>query len=81
MFEQLPLARQLDVVFREIGDELSVVDSGTVFCANPQQHYRKVWSQAFFFESTGGEVRKTQSGLSAIQQVSFRKMAVESLVF
>ncbi|MEK8129617.1 O-methyltransferase [Paenibacillus filicis] len=79
ILEQLPLARQLDLVFRELKEELTSLTSGTVFVQIRNNMVGKFGIRAFPLESKGTEVKKADRGLSESHQLSFRQTALESL--
>ncbi|MDP4098407.1 O-methyltransferase [Paenibacillus sp. P96] len=77
--EQLSLARQVDMVFRELDDELSGMDSGIVFLQIRNNVIGKFGIRHFPVESRGGQMQMSESGLNAQQRSSFRSMALEAL--
>ncbi|OAS15350.1 O-methyltransferase [Paenibacillus oryzisoli] len=78
--EQLTLARQIDVVFRKIKDELSHVNSGTVFVHIRNNDIGKFGIKHLPFESSDGVLPAvTNAGLTELQFQTFRQMAIESL--
>src|SRR3954447_26871114 len=79
ILENVPLARQLDIVFREIKEELVQLTSGTVFVQIRNNAVGKFGVRAFPLESKGTELLKMDNGLSEPQLQSFRQTAVESL--
>ncbi len=79
ILEQLPLARQLDLVFRELREELAQLTSGTVFVQIRNNMVGKFGIRHFPLESKGTEIRMAERGLSESQQLSFRQTALESL--
>ncbi|SDE01805.1 hypothetical protein SAMN02799630_04408 [Paenibacillus sp. UNCCL117] len=79
ILEHLPLARQLDLVFRELKEELTSLTAGTVFVQIRNNMVGKFGIRAFPLESKGLEVKKTDRGLSESHQLSFRQTALESL--
>ncbi|MFE5322162.1 O-methyltransferase [Paenibacillus sp. NPDC056579] len=79
ILENVPLARQLDFVFREIKDELAQLTSGTVFVQIRNNVIGKFGVRAFPVESRGGEIQLMGPGLSELHVQSFRQTAVESL--
>ncbi|WP_010496468.1 hypothetical protein [Paenibacillus elgii] len=79
ILEQLPLARQLDLVFRELREELAQLTSGTVFVQIRNNMVGKFGIRHFPLESKGTEIKVAQRGLSESHQHSFRQTALESL--
>ncbi|KPV59406.1 O-methyltransferase [Paenibacillus sp. A3] len=79
ILEQLPLARQLDLVFRELREELAQLTSGTVFVQIRNNMVGKFGIRHFPLESKGTEIKMAERGLSESQQLSFRQTALESL--
>ncbi|UKS27453.1 O-methyltransferase [Paenibacillus sp. HWE-109] len=78
--QHIPLARQIDLVFRQIKEELSHVNSGTVFVHIRNNEIGKFGIKHLPFESKDGELPTTpMKGLTELQYQSFRKMAIESL--
>ncbi|KEQ21857.1 hypothetical protein [Paenibacillus tyrfis] len=79
ILEQLPLARQLDLVFRELKEELAQLTSGTVFVQIRNNMVGKFGIRHFPLESKGTEIKMAERGLSDSHQLSFRQTALESL--
>ncbi|MDQ0193859.1 O-methyltransferase [Paenibacillus wynnii] len=77
--EQLSLARQLDLVFKELQEELSGLSSGTVFVQIRNNVIGKFGIRHNPLTGRSGAFSVESEGLSAIQQSSFRLMALESL--
>lgn len=77
--DQLPLARQVDLVFKEIFDELSYLSSGIVFLQIRNNIVGKFGVRHDPVESKNGSLEKLGRGLSEQQIFSFRKMAIQSL--
>lgn len=77
--DQLSLARQLDLVFRELEDELTGLSSGTVFVQIRNNVIGKFGIRHNPIPGRNGEIAVNDEGLTAYQQSSFRKMALESL--
>jgi hypothetical protein len=78
--DQIPLARQIDLVFRKIKEELSHVNSGTVFVHIRNNEIGKFGIKHLPFESKDGVLPATTTkGLTELQYQSFRQMAIESL--
>lgn len=78
--DQVSLARQIDLVFRRIKDELSHVSSGTVFVHIRNNEIGKFGVKHLPFESKDGVLPETTvKGLTEIQYQSFRQMGLQSL--
>ncbi|WP_246302583.1 O-methyltransferase [Paenibacillus plantarum] len=78
--EQFTLARQIDMVFRKIKDELSHVNSGTVFVHIRNNEIGKFGIKHLPFESSEGVLpAPSNAGLTELQFQTFRQMAIESL--
>ncbi|WP_019534411.1 hypothetical protein [Paenibacillus ginsengihumi] len=75
----LPLARQLDMVFRELKEELAHLTSGTVFVQIRNNVVGKFGIRHFPIESKGNELRKMDKGLSEVHQQSIRQTALEAV--
>ncbi|MBP1993088.1 O-methyltransferase [Paenibacillus eucommiae] len=81
ILEQLPLARQVDMVFRQIKEELAQLTSGTVFIQIRNNGIGKFGVRHLPLESRGGELQGSFKGLVESQYQSFRQMAIESLKY
>jgi hypothetical protein len=81
ILEQLPLARQIDVVFREIKEELVHLASGTVFIQIRNNVIGKYGIKHLPLECKGGELQASTTGLIESQYQTFRQMAIESLKY
>ncbi|EFM08702.1 conserved hypothetical protein [Paenibacillus curdlanolyticus YK9] len=81
MFKQdgLPLARQVDYVFRQLEGELKNAAAGTVHIHVRNNAVGKFGMKHHPIESRNGELKKAEDGLSEQQVQSFRKMAIEAL--
>lgn len=79
MIEQLPLTRQVDLVFKEIYEELSLVSSGIVFLQIRNNVVGKFGVKHDPLEGKNGKVENIRRGLSEQQIYSFRQMAIQSL--
>ncbi|MDF2959275.1 MAG: hypothetical protein K0S39_1010 [Paenibacillus sp.] len=79
ILENVPLARQLEIVFREIKEELAQLTSGTVFVQIRNNVVGKFGVRAFPIESKGSQLQKMEKGLSDPELQSFRMTAMESL--
>ncbi|AIQ49212.1 O-methyltransferase [Paenibacillus sp. FSL R7-0273] len=79
--EQLSLARQVDLVFKELQEELSGLSSGTVFIQIRNNVIGKFGIRHNPLSGRSGAFTDPQEGLTAGQQSSFRLMALESLKY
>ncbi|MCR8632854.1 MULTISPECIES: O-methyltransferase [Paenibacillus] len=79
ILENVPLARQLEIVFREIKEELTQLTSGTVFVQIRNNVVGKFGVRAFPLESKGSQLHKMERGLSDPELQTFRMTAMESL--
>lgn len=79
--EQLSLARQIDLVFKELQEELSGLTSGTVFVQIRNNVIGKFGIRHYPLAGRSGSFAADQEGLTAGQQASFRVMALESLKY
>ncbi|AIQ14349.1 hypothetical protein [Paenibacillus durus] len=79
--DQLSLARQMDLVFKELQEELSGVSSGTVFVQIRNNIIGKFGIRHNPLYGRSGSFEEETEGLTASQQSSFRLMALESLKF
>ncbi|MDR6554098.1 O-methyltransferase [Paenibacillus qinlingensis] len=78
--DHFTLARQIDVVFRKIKEELSHMNSGTVFVHIRNNEIGKFGIKHLPFEGTEGALSAVENvGLTELQFQSFRQMAIESL--
>lgn len=75
----LPLARQLDLVFREVNEELASLDSGTLFIQIRNNVIGKFGVRHNPIEGRAGEIEELGNGLNEQQRYAFRKMAIKSL--
>ncbi|MEK3760243.1 MULTISPECIES: O-methyltransferase [unclassified Paenibacillus] len=79
--EQLSLARQIDLVFHELQEELSGLNSGTVFVQIRNNVIGKFGVRHNPLAGRSGSFASEQEGLTSGQQSSFRVMALESLKY
>lgn len=77
--DQLSLARQLDIVFRELEEELGGLTSGTVFVQIRNNIIGKFGIRHNPLAGRNGVIAPCEEGLSEAQQYSLRMMALESL--
>jgi hypothetical protein len=78
-FEQLPLAKQVEIVFREIQEELYQLSSGIIFMQIRNNVIGKFGARHNPLESKGGLFQASGTGLTETHLRSFRQMAIESL--
>lgn len=79
--EQLSLARQMDLVFKELQEELSGLSSGTVFVQIRNNVIGKFGIRHHPLSGRKGSFTADSEGMTAEQQASFRLMALESLKY
>lgn len=79
--EQLSLARQMDMVFRELQEELSGLSSGTVFVQIRNNIIGKFGIRHHPLSGRSGGFTEVKEGMTEGQQSSFRLMALESLKY
>lgn len=79
--EQLSLARQIDLVFKELQEELSGLSSGTVFVQIRNNVVGKFGVRHNPLSGRSGTFAAEPQGLTAAQQSAFRMMALESLKY
>ena len=77
--EQLSLARQIDIVFKQLREELAQLKSGIVYVQIRNNVIGKFGVRHDPIESKDGKVSRVGAGLSEAQQISLRNMAIESL--
>ncbi|WP_442603301.1 O-methyltransferase [Paenibacillus sp. KN14-4R] len=81
ILEQLPLARQVEIVFRQVREELSLLSSGSVFIQIRNNVIGKFGVRHLPMESKGGIISQQEMGLSESQFMSFKEMAIDSLKY
>ncbi|WJH32216.1 O-methyltransferase [Paenibacillus aurantius] len=79
ILEQLPLSKQVEIVFREIKDELCHLSSGIVFIQVRNNVVGKFGVKHNPMESKSGVLEAAEKGLTELHFHEFRKMAVDSL--
>lgn len=79
--EELSLARQMDLVFKELQEELSGLSSGTVFVQIRNNVIGKFGIRHNPLSGRSGVFKEEQEGLNSGQLSSFRLMALESLKY
>ncbi|KQY80624.1 O-methyltransferase [Paenibacillus sp. Root52] len=79
--DQLSLARQLDLVFKELDNELAGLDSGVVFVQIRNNVIGKFGIRHNPISGRNGQLEVENEGLNEAQRSSFRVMALETLKF
>ncbi|MDQ0090673.1 hypothetical protein J2T12_004096 [Paenibacillus anaericanus] len=79
--DQLSLARQLDMVFRELDTELSGMTSGIIFIQIRNNAIGKFGIRHNPIAGRNGRLTEENKGLTVVQLQSFRAMAIEALKF
>lgn len=79
--DQLSLARQLDMVFRELDTELSAMTSGIIFIQIRNNAIGKFGIRHNPIAGRNGRLTEENKGLTVVQLQSFRAMAIEALKF
>ncbi|MCF7758577.1 O-methyltransferase [Paenibacillus sp. FSL R5-0623] len=79
--DELSLARQLDLVFKELDHELSGLDSGVVFVQIRNNVIGKFGIRHNPIAGRDGQMDVEEGGLNETQRTSFRAMALETLKF
>ena len=77
--EELPLARQIDYVFRQLEDELTNAVAGTVTIHIRNNAIGKYGIRHNPIEFRNGNAEQTERGLTAAQVMAFRQMAIDAL--
>ena len=77
--EQMSLARQVDLVFRQVRKELSHVSSGTVFIQIRNNMVGKFGLRHNPIDTKAGSPIAQGQGLTEEQQIAFRNLALEAL--
>ncbi|MCR8645318.1 O-methyltransferase [Paenibacillus sp. N1-5-1-14] len=81
ILEQLPLARQVEIVFKQVRDELSLMSSGSVFIQIRNNVIGKFGVRHLPMESKGGVISKQEFGLTEAHYIAFKQMAIDSLKY
>lgn len=79
--DQLSLARQVDLVFKELETELGGMTSGTVFIQIRNNVIGKFGIRHNPIAGRNGKLTEEEKGLSASQWQAFRTMAIEALKY
>ncbi|GAA0136536.1 hypothetical protein YSY43_33770 [Paenibacillus sp. YSY-4.3] len=79
--DQLSLARQVDMVFKELEAELSGMTSGTVFIQIRNNAIGKFGIRHNPIAGRNGQLSEEDRGLTNQQLKSFKAMAIEALKF
>lgn len=79
--DQISLARQLDLVFKEVDLELGGVESGILFVQIRNNVIGKFGIRHNPIAGRNGQMESDREGLNETQRASFRAMALETLKF
>ncbi|CAM3774386.1 O-methyltransferase [Marinicrinis lubricantis] len=79
MSSMVSLARQVDLVFKQISKELVHLSSGLIFIHIRNNEIGKFGVRHDPIETINGDLNDSGKGLSAEQIRAFRNMAIESL--
>ncbi|CAH1201678.1 MULTISPECIES: O-methyltransferase [Paenibacillus] len=79
--DQISLARQLDLVFKEVDQELGGVGSGILFVQIRNNVIGKFGIRHNPIAGRNGQMESDHEGLNETQRASFRAMALETLKF
>jgi len=79
ILEQLPLSKQVEIVFHTIREELMHMTSGIVFLHVRNNVVGKFGVRHFPLENKGGVVKTSENGLTETMQATFRQLATELL--
>ena len=79
--DQLSLARQMDIVFKELEHELAGLTAGTLFMQIRNNVVGKFGIRHNPIAGRNGGFSLSSEGLNTTEQLSFRNMAIESLKY
>lgn len=79
--DQLSLARQMDIVFKELEQELAGLTAGTLVLQIRNNAVGKFGIRHNPIAGRNGEFTSSEEGLTAVHQLSFRNMAIASLKY
>lgn len=79
--DAMPLARQIDFVFRQLESELTNASAGTVMIHIRNNAIGKFGLKNNPIEFKDGKMEKIGQGMSPSQVQAFRKLAIEALKF
>lgn len=79
--DEISLARQVDMVFKELGEELAGLSSGTVFLQIRNNTVGKFGIRHNPIAGRDGQLTEEEQGLDVTQLNSFRMMAIEALKY
>lgn len=79
ILEQIPLAKQVDLAFATMKEELRPLDSGVVFFQIRNDAVGKFGVKHFPLETKNGVIMKEIGGMSEEQLKTFRRLAVDAL--
>ncbi|ALS26709.1 O-methyltransferase [Paenibacillus cisolokensis] len=77
--DAMPLARQVDFVFRQLEEELTNAVAGTVLIHIRNNTVGKFGIRHHPIESRNGELESAPKGMTPAQVQAFRRMAIEAL--
>jgi hypothetical protein len=77
--DEMPLARQIDFVFRQLEEELTDAVAGTVSIHIRNNTIGKFGIRHNPIECRNGEMKGGEKGLSAMQVQAFRQLAIDAL--
>ncbi|MVP01777.1 MULTISPECIES: O-methyltransferase [Paenibacillus] len=81
IIEPVSLVRQVEIVFKELRQELGELNSGTVFLQIRNNSVGKFGVRHNPLESRNGLVHKVGEGLAESQWQAFRQLALDSLKY
>ncbi|WP_059049444.1 hypothetical protein [Paenibacillus senegalimassiliensis] len=79
--DEISLVRQVDMVFKELGEELAGLSSGTVFLQIRNNTVGKFGIRHNPIAGRDGQLTEEEQGLNETQLNSFRMMAIEALKY
>ncbi|WP_200967519.1 O-methyltransferase [Insulibacter thermoxylanivorax] len=79
--DQVPLIRQLDLVFRQLNDELAHLSSGIIFVHIRNNVIGKFGIRHDPIQNKGDGFELNRTGLSERHRMAFRQLALESLKY
>ncbi|MFF2480806.1 O-methyltransferase [Paenibacillus sp. NPDC058071] len=77
--DAMPLARQVDYVFRQLEEELTHATAGTVMIHIRNNAIGKFGMRHNPIESKNGQVEHAGQGMTPLQVQAFRKLAIDAL--
>lgn len=79
ILEQIPLAKQVDLAFAAMKEELQPLDSGVVFFQIRNNAVGKFGVKHFPLEAKDGVIMNQPCGMTEEQLKTFRRLAVDAL--